>query len=96
MWDKVNLGRKEMLTIHKIAKRFCELSESVGRSVDLLDLSMDLTACHFKNPLDLEGLLFSRDGDFLHDVLGIRRHLNRTTFELEDCFVPRYSAAVAA
>jgi len=84
-------SRKEILTVHKIAKRFCEMSASVGRSVDLTDVSMDLMACHFKNPLDIEGLLNSRDSDFIHDLCGIRNHLNRKTGNLEDCFVPRYS-----
>ena len=39
--------------------------------------------------LDLQKLLDAPDGDFGHDVFGIRRHINRQTGELENCFLPR-------
>lgn len=39
--------------------------------------------------LDLQKLLDAPDGDFGHDVFGIRRHINRQTGELGDCFLPR-------
>jgi hypothetical protein len=54
---------------------------------------MDIEAAHCNgNPLKLKELLEADDSNFMHDVLGIRRHINRKTGELEDCFVPRYAA----
>ena len=51
---------------------------------------MDLTACHLNGcPLDLPKLMNARDSDFGHDVLGIRRYINRTTGQLEEQFVLR-------
>jgi len=53
---------------------------------------MDITACHnHACVLDLQRLSEAVDSDFLHDVGGIRRHLNRETLELENCFVPRHA-----
>lgn len=58
-----------------------------------LDLSMDLTACHANgNPLDLDGLFKAERFDFVHDIAGICRHIDRATGTLRDCFSPRYSA----
>ena len=58
-----------------------------------LELSMDLTACHANGcPLDLDGLLTAEKGDFIHDVTGIVRHIDRRTGLLGNCFLPRYAA----
>jgi hypothetical protein len=73
--------------------------EITRRAVELLpkletrDVLMDLEACHCNGcALDLKGLLGANDQDFIHDVLGIRRHINRRTGKLEDAFSPRYEA----
>lgn len=76
--------------VAKIAKRAHELSK--GR-YSLLDAQMDVTACHLNGcPLLLAELAEAADNfDFIHDVFGIRRHLDRETGELTDCFLPRYA-----
>ena len=51
---------------------------------DRQSLAMDLSATHAKMPLDFARLLAFDDFSFAHDIYGIRRHLNRTTGELED------------
>lgn len=54
------------------------------------DLLMDLTACNANGmPLDFEKLLSFDDFSFTHDVLGIRRYINRDTGQLTGFFVPR-------
>lgn len=64
---------------------------------DGLALEMDITAVHANGcPLRLHELLGARKFDFLHDVFGIHRHINRNTGTLMDCFVPRYAAKVPA
>ena len=61
--------------------------------VDVMDTIMDLEIVHENGcNIDLDGLLKANDGDFGHDVGGIRRHVNRSTGKLENCFVPRYAA----
>ncbi len=86
-WDTT---REEMDLIRDIVKRARALLNT-----DFIDLAMDITACHLNGcPLDLAGLLAARDADFGHDVLGINRHINRETGQLEDCFCPRHAVQV--
>lgn len=60
---------------------------------DPLDTEMDLIACHANgNPLRLSDLLMAAQGDFLHDIMGISRHLDRDTGKLTGFFRPRFSA----
>lgn len=53
---------------------------------------MDLIATNANGCLlDLEALRNAPEFDFVHDVTGIYAHLDRTTGQLKDCFVPRYA-----
>lgn len=56
-----------------------------------MDLHMDISAVAARTPLRLDDWLEADDFNFTHDVGGIRRHLNRQTGELMDCFVPRFA-----
>jgi hypothetical protein len=57
---------------------------------------MDLNACHCNGcPLNLRGLLEADESDLLHDLAGIRRHLDRRSGKLGDCFSPRYATVQA-
>jgi hypothetical protein len=58
---------------------------------DRLEVAMDIEAVHERTPLDLERFLNADLGNFLHDVVGIRRHLDRATGRLTDCFSPRHA-----
>jgi hypothetical protein len=60
---------------------------------DFRDIQMDIIATHLKCPLSLNQLMDADDGNFVHDIAGIERHLNRQTFQLMDCFVPRFAAS---
>lgn len=58
-----------------------------------LQLTMDLTLCHNQGTrLDLVGLLAAEDRDFMHDVMGIRAHIDRSAGKLLDLFSPRHIA----
>lgn len=58
----------------------------------IVDIMMDVEATHASgNRLDLVRLLAADDANFLHDITGIRNHLDRATGELRDCFVPRFT-----
>lgn len=57
---------------------------------DMTTTIMDINATHSNGcPLRLGMLEGADEPDFIHDVLGIRRHINRKTGHLEDCFIPR-------
>jgi hypothetical protein len=77
--------------IHKIAER--AVSDSVaGRGLNLLDVEMDITACHLNgNPIRLNDLLHANNFNFWHDINGIRHTLDRETGQLQDYFSPRFS-----
>ena len=87
----------------QIAKRALALAEEVEGPMNLRKASdfqrttmMDIVAVHVNGcPLQLEELLRAPRFDFAHDVFGIRRHINRQTGQLQDCFLPCYAVAQA-
>lgn len=81
------LSRNDHEFLNKIAER--AIAQGINRPK--MYLLMDLTAACRACPLRLEELLQADNANFFHDVLGIIQHLNRTTGELTDCFVPRYA-----
>jgi len=92
-WSKASL--EDCKIASKIAKRaLMELTSlKITTSKDFLQSTqMDIVATHISGCcIRLEELLTAKRGDFLHDVTGIARHLNRQTGELENCFLPRLS-----
>jgi hypothetical protein len=86
---------EQLALIEQIADRAVALEHGAGTRFgrrDLMTWHMDLCATHNSCPLDLAGLLATDDYNFAHDVFGIRRHIDRETGDLTDCFVPRYAA----
>ena len=78
--------------IVKITGRAQQIADRIGTEVPP-QLLMDLTACHLNGcAIDLLGLLHGNDSDFVHDVWGIHRHIDRRTGVLGDCFLPRFAA----
>lgn len=80
---------EEYRTIDKIVARiFNKKDQEIyeGKTV----ASMDLMATNANGcPLDLKKLLKADDFNFLHDIAGIAKHLDRTTGKLQNLFVPR-------
>lgn len=88
---------EEYALIRQIAYRaegfFRELDLEFNRS----GLMMDLDVVHSNGcPMDFPTLLGFPDRDFIHDIAGIRQHLDRTTGELGENFVPRCAKQGAA
>jgi hypothetical protein len=68
-------------------------AESMGLVKDRMTVLMDITACHANGtPLRLADLLKAADFDFIHDITGITRYIDRESGQLTDCFLPRYAA----
>jgi hypothetical protein len=85
------MSKDDIRTISKIAQRAVTLAAAHGVDYAQIDAMIDIEAAHTEHPLRLAELLAADVGNFSHDVFGIRRHLNRETRKLEDCFLPRFS-----
>lgn len=87
-----DLTAAEFKTVQAIAKRAAAMYKSAGvMDQTQLDTIMDIECCHATIPLRLDELLCADDFSFAHDLGGIRRHLNRQTGEMLNCFVPRFA-----
>ncbi len=76
--------------ILKIARRAVGLYSAHGVKLDLLETQMDLSATHAGGcRLNLDKLLAADDFNFMHDITGINRHLDRDTGKLMHYFTPR-------
>lgn len=78
-----NVSPEDQRLIQEIAKQAVAVAADNGMAYPHHEAVMDLTACHANGcPLDLKRLLrpeVLNSDTFAHDVLGIRRHINRTT-----------------
>lgn len=78
--------------IRAIAKRACEVQAAAGYPLPQMEVEMDLAALHASSqPLRLADLLAADDFNLIHDIIGIRLHLNRNTGQLDGHFLPRYA-----
>jgi hypothetical protein len=82
----------EIKTVSAIANRAVSLYREHDLVIDVIDVQMDVLATHANgNPLRLTDLLAADNVNFLHDIGGIRRHLDRNTGKLGGHFSPRFS-----
>jgi hypothetical protein len=90
-WDKLTNG--DLVTIRDIVKRAQRQLGEIIKGDVILDLQMDLSALAIRNSktseVFLNKLLMSNDFNFIHDIVGIRRHMNRDNGELTKAFLPR-------
>lgn len=66
----------------------------VRRSGGRQSVIMDLCAADGVNgnrPIDFDALLAADEFNFLHDTLGVVKHMDRETGKLENNFVPRFA-----
>ena len=90
---KLKTTAADYAVIAKIAERAEKFAAAFLVHYPRTDILMDLDATHSNGtPLKFEELLKAPDTDFVHDVFGIRKHINRKTGVLEGFFHPRYSA----
>lgn len=83
----MKLSKEEFQKIELIARRAAALSD-----LDIITIGMDLTYCIEGGcSLRLDDMLNASYFDLMHDVYGINRHLDHETFQLRDCFLPRFA-----
>lgn len=83
--------------IFQIADRAVALARKLGFTYSVVDATMDLTACHANGTrLRLASLLAADEGNFGHDVFGIRKNLDRDTGKLGGFFLPRFTVRKGA
>lgn len=85
-------SKAEFAAISKIVDRVMGIRPLRETYASRLDIHMDIAAVHANgNPLRLDDLLAADEFNFIHDIAGISRHLDRDTGKLGDGFTPRYS-----
>ena len=78
----------EITLIGLIADKAIETSIEIDKTT----IMMDLIATHKHIKLDLGRMAKGNIGDIMHDIVGIYNNLDRTTGEMQNCFLPRFSA----
>jgi hypothetical protein len=86
-----DVSRTDDDLIHQVVLRAEQVFNRRDVDLDRLSMTMDLCAVHNSVGLDLPRLLAADDFNLVHDVGGIRRHLDRSTGSL-GCFMPRFAA----
>lgn len=81
-------SQKDIEIIAKIVDRAATMNIGLG---DRISQMMDIDHAHAQHPLRLDDFLSADDFNFAHDFCGIQRHMNRTTGQLDNCFVPRFA-----
>ena len=79
---------KNIETIGKIVNRAVTINPAYNKTTVMMDL---LVLCDTGVEMRWEEFLNAPVFDFMHDINGINRHLNRNTYKLEDGFCPRYA-----
>lgn len=78
--------------IQKIADRAVNIYAQSEIRVERQTVLLDVTACHFgPQKLRLDEMLAADEFHFMHDVVGINKHLDRANAKLCDGFTPRFS-----
>lgn len=85
---------EELETVFAIVDRADRLYRAQGQRINRGSLEMDLSATHVTTPLRLNDLLAADNFNFIHDIAGIMRHLDRSTGQLQDHFLPRFAQPV--
>ena len=87
---KFKTTKTDIEKVSKIVSRAFNLGICKGR--DRISVFMDLEATHSNGcELDFDKLMEFDDFNFSHDICGIAGHIDRSTGELLNCFLPRCS-----
>jgi len=86
---RLDVTREQAEFISAVVER-ADMLATMYRGYPFQDLRLDLSACEMNGcPMDWQKLLDCGDFDFVHDVWGIHRHIDRNTGVLGGNFLPR-------
>lgn len=95
MKDLFTATSEERAIISRIANRAADIMRShlaPDRHMGVIHIMMYLEACHCNGcPLRLADMEQADDFNLMHDIFGLRAHLNTSTGKLEGCFLPRFA-----
>lgn len=86
-----HIAKEDREAFNKVLDRANDMFRRHGTDIKPMTVEMDLAVTHNNCPLDLAALAEATPFDFSHDIVGICQHINRSTGELEDGFLPRYA-----
>lgn len=92
------ISEEDGLLVKSIVRKYKRIVPKKDRHADFedLNLQMDIMACHMNGmPLDLAKLLAADPFNFLHDLSGISKNINRETGKIENHFLPRCALPAA-
>lgn len=82
--------------VGRIVPKICAAAGSDAEDLSL-STKMDLIATHANGcPMDFDRMRKADDFNILHDIVGIRDHLNRKTGQIEGMFLPRFAKGADA
>jgi hypothetical protein len=94
---KFERGLIEQIVARAQGEGYVRGKAAPGHWYDGNTATMDLTACHANGcRLDLERLLNADGFNFIHDIGGIAKHMNRDTGQLDGHFRPRFTERKAS
>lgn len=95
MRDLFTATSEERAIIACIANRAADIMRrhlAPDRHMGVIHIMMYLEACHCNGcPLRLQDMEQASQFDLMHDIFGLRAHLDTRTGKLEGCFLPRFS-----
>lgn len=84
----VSLEDQRLIT--RCVRRACDIGLIFDEDESRISLNMDLCAAKAQGcNIDFQKMLGFDSFNFAHDIVGIRKNLNRRTGELMNCFLPR-------
>ncbi|ATJ91575.1 hypothetical protein HK16_04960 [Acetobacter senegalensis] len=100
MTVKFDATPQEIENVNAIVGRIVpKICVDTGMDAEDLSLStrMDLIATYANGcPMDFDRMRKADDFNILHDITGIKNHLNRETGQLEGMFLPRFAKGAGA
>lgn len=82
----------EFALVGRIVRRASRLYRAAGINRPRVSIALDILGTHLRAcPLDLVALANADDARFMHDIIGIRHHIDRDAWRLMDCFVPMFA-----
>jgi|18_taG_2_1085343.scaffolds.fasta_scaffold10950_6 hypothetical protein len=87
------MNKENITKMVEACKRFERLHDADELFGERMSRMMDLESADQQFKMDWDALLEADDYEFCHDVAGIHRHADRTSYpaQIGGCFLPRFA-----